>query len=166
MKALHVMPDFFFDRKTHRPILLKIVKQLGKKYDSSTRTLALDLLLRNEPEKEEMRELFTLLRRHDSLHAEVSTFMWHRLHEFMDTNPKLRAYVRELLKEEGLKTYHHLAPKGLSTAFSRTLTASPSSNSSFSNAIEMTGKILKRSSFDVYVRSQDDSIHPLSVSYK
>ena len=164
MKALHVLPDSFFDRKTHRPILLKIVKQLGKKYDSSSRTLALDILIRNEPEKEEIRELLTLLRRHDSLHAEVSTFMWHRLHEFMETNPKLNKYVKDILKEEGLKTYHHLSPKGLSTAFTRTLTATPSGNSTFSNAIEMTGKILKRSSFDVYVRNQEDSIHPLSVS--
>ena len=79
-------------------------------------------------------------------------------------NPNLKQWVEEIVREEDLKTYHHLAPKGLSTAFSRTFTSNPSGNSTFSNAIEMNGKILKRSSFDVYVQNQDDAIQPLSVN--
>jgi len=164
MKALHAMPKSFFDPKTHRPILVRLINQLGKKHDSSTRTLAIDILLRDAPTKEEVRGLLALqLKSSGPLHAEVGTFLWNRLHEFMTTNPSLRTYVDEIMKEEGLRTYHHLSPRGLSTSFSRTFTSNPSGNTSFSNAIEMTGKILKRSSFDVYLHSDDSFIHPLSV---
>ncbi|CAG7828228.1 unnamed protein product [Allacma fusca] len=162
MKAVHAFPDPLI-AVTFRPTLLKVVQQLGKKYDSSARTLALDILLRNKPTREEVLQILHLLKNHDSQHAEVTTFMWNRVQEFMETNSELAKFVNDIITEEGLQTYHHLAPKGLSTAFSRTFTSGPSGNTSFSNAIEMSSKILKRSSFDVYIKSSDDSLHLLSL---
>lgn len=162
IKAIQAFPDSAISLK-YRPILVKVVNQLVRKYDSSSRTIALDILLRNNPTRDEIKEILHLLKKQDSQHAEVTTYMWNRLQEFMETNRELDTYVANIITEEGMKTYHHLSPKGLSTAFSRVFTRSSSGNSSFSNAIEMSGKILKRSSFDVYIKSQDDQLHLLSL---
>jgi microsomal triglyceride transfer protein large subunit len=164
MKAIHAMPDTHIDIK-YRPTLLKIIKQLGRKYDSSVRTLALDVILRSHPSKPELKDIVTFLLEKvmDKQHAEVSTFMWNRIHEFMESNLVLRDYLEEIIREESLVTYHHLSPRGLSTAFTRVFTANPSGNSTFSNAIEMNGKILKRSLFDVNVKTKHDALQLLSV---
>ena len=165
MKAIHAFPDSSIP-PTYRPLLIKIVKQLGRKYDSSARTLALDMILRNEPSKEDVREILHVVKQLDNPnHAEISTFIWNRVQEFMEHNQVLADHVKAIIKEEGLQNYHHLAPKGLSTAFSRAFTVNPKGNSTFSNAIEMTGKILKRSSFDVYLNTPEDSLQLLSVSF-
>ncbi|XP_035709713.1 microsomal triglyceride transfer protein large subunit isoform X2 [Folsomia candida] len=164
MKSLHAMPDSYIDPK-YRPLLIKIVLQLGKKYDSSVRTLALDLILRNHLTKLELREVvsFLLDKVSDKQHAEVATFMWNRVAEFAEMNPSLGIYFSEAIKELNLQTYHHLSPRGLSTAFNRYFTSTRSGNSSFSNAIEMSGKILKRSLFDVFVRSENNAVQLLSL---
>jgi len=165
MKAIHAMPDSYIDPK-YRPTLIKIIKRLGRKYDSSVRTLALDVILRTTPSKGELKELVKFLLENvvDKSHAEVSTFMWNRLHEFTEKNPSLRDFLVEIIKEESLVTYHHLSPRGLSTAFTRTFTSNSNGNSSFSNAIEMNGKILKRSLFDVNIQTKSDSLQLLSVN--
>lgn len=159
------MPDNFIEPK-YRPILIQIICQLGKKYDSSVRTLALDVILRNNPSKQEIKAIvsFLLAKVSDKAHAEVGTFMWNRIHEFEEINPILGKYLEEIIQEQDFQTYHHLSPRGLSTAFTRYFTSNPSGNSSFSNAIEMSGKILKRSLFDVFVRSKDQgALQLLSV---
>lgn len=166
MKSLHAMPDTFFESR-NRPELIRIIQQLGRKFDSSVRTMALDLILRNNPTKSEIHAIVSKLLKNlaDRQHSEVTTFMWNRIHEFMETNPELENMLYDVIHTESLKDYHHLSPLGLSTAFSRMFYTSASANSSFSNAIEMTGKILKRSSFDVFIRNKNDSISLLSVSY-
>lgn len=165
MKSMHAMPDTFIEAR-YRPALIRIIQQLGRKYDSSVRTMALDLILRNKPTKQEISEIVGKLLKKlvDKQHSEVTTFMWNRIHEFMESNPQLQYMLSDVIQEEKLRNYHNLSPLGLSTAFSREFLSTPSANSSFSNAIEMTGKILKRSSFDVFIRSQNDSLSLLSVS--
>lgn len=166
MKSIHAMPDIYIEAR-YRPQLVKIIKQLGRKYDSSVRTMSLDLILRNSPTKQEISEIVghLLKRLSDKQHAEVTTFMWNRIHEFMESNPDLESMLWDVIHEESLKNYHNLSPLGLSTAFSRFFSSSPSANSSFSNSIEMTGKILKRSSFDVYIQSKNDTMSLFSVSF-
>ncbi|CAL8121848.1 unnamed protein product [Orchesella dallaii] len=164
MKSIHAMPDTFIETR-YRPQLLRIIQQLGRKYDSSVRTMALDLILRNKPTKLEISEIvgWLLKRISDRQHSEVTTFMWNRIHEFMENNAELQTMLNAVILEERLKNYHHLSPLGLSTAFSRVFSKSPSANSTFSNAIEMTGKILKRSSFDVFIQSKNDSLSLFSL---
>lgn len=166
MKSLHAMPDAYIEAR-YRPQLIRIIQQLGRKYDSSVRTMSLDLILRNNPTKQEISEIVgrLLKRLADRQHSEVTTFMWNRIHEFMDSNPALQTMLDEVILEESLQNYHYLSPLGLSTAFARTFSSSPSANSSFSNAIEMTGKILKRSSFDVFIQSKNDSLSMFSVGF-
>ncbi|ODM98802.1 Microsomal triglyceride transfer protein large subunit [Orchesella cincta] len=164
MKSIHAMPDAFIETR-YRPQLLRIIQQLGRKYDSSVRTMALDLILRNKPTKLEISEIVGQLLKKivDRQHSEVTTFMWNRIHEFMEHNAELQTMLNAVILEERLKNYHHLSPLGLSTAFSRVFSKTPSANSTFSNAIEMTGKILKRSSFDVFIQSMNDSLSLFSL---
>ena len=60
--------------------------------------------------------------------------------------------------------YHMLAQGGLSSAFSRSLAESGNANSSFSNILEISGGLLKRSTVDVFVDGHDSRMRLLSVS--
>jgi len=166
MKTLHAMPDSYFNTE-HRPILMNIATQLGHNFDSSARTLAVDLILRNGPTNEEIHRFISTLQKKvtDKQHSEVATFMWNRLHEFAEANNLLKKMMENAISQEKIQNYHHLSPAGHSTAFTRHLYSNPSSNASFSNAIEMTGKLLKRSLFDAFIRNDESSLHLLSVSF-
>ena len=74
---------------------------------------------------------------------------------------------RQLLKSPEYSNYDVLAQNGLSSAFSRPLSAGDANtaNSSFSSVIEMEEKILTRSTVDVFVDSDDNRMRLLSVRF-
>lgn len=71
--------------------------------------------------------------------------------------------VRTILKENNLTNYHILSRGGLSSAFSRPLIQDSSVNASFTNMLEISGGILKRSNVDVFVGVGDTKMRLMSV---
>jgi len=60
-----------------------------------------------------------------------------------------------------------MGQNGLSSAFSRPLSVNSetTANSSFTNILEISKGLLKRSNVDVFVNNKEDKLRLLSVSY-
>lgn len=129
MKALKALPASIFDDDL-KAELSKIYFQTVHRYDSSTRTLALDALLEHGPSTE---FLFGALKLITSKKAkELSTYTVQRLFEFADNSETIRGQLKGILASNPwLNNYHVLAQDGFSTAFSRLLYRHESNNGSF-----------------------------------
>ncbi|XP_054269339.1 microsomal triacylglycerol transfer protein isoform X2 [Macrosteles quadrilineatus] len=124
--------------------------QLDKRYDSSARTLALDILLENGPDEALLTDLLIYLRSPDPAY-EVKTYLLQRLHQIGESDRNLIVMVKGLLKSLNLTNYHILGQKGLSTAFTRSFMKHASANGSLSTVQEMYGGIVKRGTVDVII---------------
>ena len=71
---------------------------------------------------------------------------------------------QKVLKDARYGNYNVLSQGGLSSAFSRPLSQDRSTNSSFSNMLEIQSGLLKRSTVDVFVDVDDTRMRLLSVS--
>ncbi|XP_063244373.1 microsomal triacylglycerol transfer protein isoform X2 [Bacillus rossius redtenbacheri] len=129
----------------------QIFFQVGRKYDSSSRTLSLDVLLESEPRKELLRDLLRWLTQHREPAYEVKQYLLQRLRQLGERGGGLADALRELERDEGalLRNYHALAQRGLSTAFTRPFLRHPSANGSLLTVQEVSGGLLKRGVVDI-----------------
>lgn len=160
VKALAAMPSHVFDAIVKNK-LENVYFQIGRRYDSSARTLALDILLNHQPESE---FLANVMRSLSSKHAlEISTYTLQRLVEFASKCPTIRSHLQQILAEDLLiGNYHTFSQNGMSTAFSRDLYRNINGNGTFSSSTEAVGGTMKRSSFDIHLGKGSDSLHMLS----
>ncbi|KAG8264615.1 hypothetical protein J6590_008552 [Homalodisca vitripennis] len=153
--AIHSFPASFWS-----PDVIKAAKrayfQLDKRYDSSARTLALDILLENGPDEELLSELLLSLKSQDPAY-EVKQYLVQRLNQIGESDKKLISSVKGLLISLNLKNYNILSQKGLSTAFTRSFMDHPSANGTLSTIQEMSGGIVKRGLVDVIIDRQGSS---------
>lgn len=166
MKSLHGLSPSYWDEKV-RTISREVFLQLRRRYDSSARTLAADILLESGPTKEELYEIIQSLRHTVTRDAqEVGQYVLQRLRQLGEKNDKLRKILREILLGDGgrLNGYHVLAQRGMATAFTRDFLNTPSSNGTLVSTLELAGGILKRSTLDVVLDGADDSQAIFTVS--
>lgn len=156
MKAIRALPPASWSAAVQRAAG-RIYFQLGRRYDSSARTLALDMLLEGAGLDETLlTQLLVSLTRHDSEY-EVRQYLLQRLNQLSDTNPNLKDSINYLLRSLGLNHYGVLAQRGLSTALTRSFMTHPDTNGSLVSIQEISGGILKRGIVDVVVDNSNDT---------
>ncbi|XP_021915479.1 microsomal triglyceride transfer protein large subunit isoform X2 [Zootermopsis nevadensis] len=158
MKALRSMPPSSWDDEVEKAAA-RIYYQIGKRFDSSARTLAADILLESNPSREVLRELLlSLASRVDPVH-EVRQYVLQRVHQMSDKDPNFGAQVMSIIREEHkkLNNYNGMVQRGLSTAFTRSFLSSPSGNGSLVTVQEIAGGLLKRGRVDVVLDKQGSS---------
>lgn len=150
MKALRSFSVFLWNEE-FRAVFEDISMQVSKKYDSSARALALDILLDLKPDFEELMHLVQLLKSNDKAY-EVKQYLLQKLRMLADRCPDFAALLEKVIRRDPqLNNYHILGARGLSTALTRTYSMVPSFNASLESLQEMSGGVLKRGIVDLAV---------------
>lgn len=132
VKALRALFALYPIEDQVKEKLQRVFLQIGRRYDSSARTLALDTLLEHQPDTSFLIEVLTSISRWGPSCSEVKTYTLQRLQELAGNDPTILATLKEILSNRPLLNgYHVFAQNGLSTAFSRDLYKSASGNGSF-----------------------------------
>ncbi|XP_037805921.1 microsomal triglyceride transfer protein large subunit isoform X1 [Lucilia sericata] len=148
MQALKSFPIIHFNEK-HRQAFTHIFYQIPKKYDSSARTLALDILLAMKPTPEQLGHLLDYLASNDR-HFEIKTYVIQKLKMLSDKCPRFRALLEAGLYERPhINNYHIIGQKGLTTVLSRELSWAPAFNESLLSTQEIYQGVLKRGSVEL-----------------
>lgn len=164
VKAVRALPTSVFLDDRVKDKLQRVYFQMGRPYDSSARTLALDTLLEHEPDETFLLEVLTSLSMGGRENLELNTYTLQRLQESAENDPILHSKLKQLLSDRPfLNTYHVFAQNGMSTTFSRVLYRNIDGNGTFSSSTEAVNKMMKRAAFDVYVRNSEDAFQLLSV---
>nr|CAD7461843.1 unnamed protein product [Timema tahoe] len=150
MKAIRALPVAMWD-DTVKKAAERIYFQVGRRYDSSSRTLSLDILLESSPSKALLRDLLLSLTSTDPAY-EVKQYLVQRLRQLGERDLLLNNTVREIVREEKmLNTYHIQAQRGLTTAFTRSFLNHPSLNGSLVSIQEVSSGLLKRGIVDIVI---------------
>ncbi|XP_058450990.1 microsomal triacylglycerol transfer protein [Malaya genurostris] len=148
MKALRSFSVFLWN-DDFRATFEDIFFQVSKKFDSSARALALDILLDIKPDFEELTHLVQLLKSNDKAY-EVKQYLLQKLRMQADRCPDFAEMLQRIIQNDPkLNNYHVIGAKGLSTALTRTYSTVPSFNASLESLQEMSGGVLKRGVVDL-----------------
>ncbi|CAG0899879.1 unnamed protein product [Darwinula stevensoni] len=156
MKALRSLPLEALRGEGVRAVLEEVYFQAGRRYDSTARTIAGDLLVELYPRDVAMVEaMFRGLQ--DLQSYEVNTFVLGRLRDLATRDEG----TRELLRRYEARTdYHRLAQGGKSTYFTRDFyrDVPDGSNSTFSSGLEISAGLLKLVTFDAHMQNSLGSL--------
>uniref|UniRef100_A0A182MV87 Vitellogenin domain-containing protein n=1 Tax=Anopheles culicifacies TaxID=139723 RepID=A0A182MV87_9DIPT len=148
MKALRSFSVYLWNDE-YRAKFEDIFFQVSKRYDSSARTLALDILLDMKPDYDELSHLLQFLKSSDKAY-EVKQYLLQKLRMIAEQCTDFAMMLKSVIENDPvLNNYHVLAPRGLSTALSRKFSTAPSFNASLTSLQEMSGGVLKRGIVDL-----------------
>lgn len=165
MKALAQYPIDVWTMKLKNQ-LQDIFYEKTQRFDSSARTLALDVLMKLKPTQDELRNLLNYLRSNDKA-FEVKQYLWQTINLIADRCPKFRKKVRSLIQSDNLmNNYNILAQKGLTTALSREFSQAPSFNGTMLSVQEIYKGVLKRGIVDMTVNGQNDEFSIFTVRFR
>ncbi|XP_016964427.1 microsomal triacylglycerol transfer protein [Drosophila biarmipes] len=159
LQALKAFPPSSFS-SSHRKQFESIFYQQKRRFDSSARTLALDIILSLRPSQEQLGHLLDYLASNDR-QFEIKTYVLQKLRMLAEQCPRFRAlFERELAKRKQVNNYNVLGQKGLTTVLTRQLSLAPAFNESLLSTQEVYQGILKRGSVEFLLhagRSQASS---------
>lgn len=163
MKTLRSMPPTSWNEDVFKAAE-HIYFQVGQRYDSSARTLALDIILEGKPSHENLKLLISSLRGNDSAY-EVKQYLMQRMNQISYRNKKFEETVKSIIHSLKLHNYNIMALKGLSTAFTRQFMSNPTANGSLSTVQEISSGIVKQGSVDILLEQdgRQDSIFTLGL---
>ncbi|XP_039279167.1 microsomal triglyceride transfer protein large subunit-like isoform X2 [Nilaparvata lugens] len=147
MKTLRSMSPSFWNEDVLKAAE-HIYFQMGRKYDSSARTLALDVLLESKPSEKLLKLLIGSLASSDSAY-EVKQYLMQRMNQIAYRDEKFLETVKDIFSSLNLNNYNILAQKGLSTAFTRFFMTGSAANGSLSTVQEIQNGIVKRGLVDI-----------------
>ena len=163
MKALKVFSSNHFapEMKTD---FEDIFYQRKKKFDSSARTIALDILLKLKPVTSDVVQMVNYLGSNDRSY-EVKQYLIQRFKMIAEKCSQFAGMLKMALEREptvnNWNVYGGL--KGLSTALVRRFSQQPSFNGSLLSVQEMKGGGLKRGTVDLLIRSGDEEMSLFSL---
>lgn len=134
---------------------LRIFYQIGgPRRDSSARTLALDIILENEPSVEILHDLVYYLGDKDPAY-EVRKYLSQRLEQIAEKDERFASYLKNIYTDGNVtvNNYHTRAQRGLSIAFTRSFLRSPDTNGSLLTVQEVNSGLLKRGIVDVILET-------------
>lgn len=142
-----------------------IFYQHEKRFDSSVRTLALDIILETKLSDEKLKKLIFHLKSLD--HAfEVKKYLQERISMLCSEDAELDARVQQIIrKDKTLNNYHVLMQKGLTTALSRKFSQQSPFNGTLISIQEIFGGILKRGVVDMTVDSSNQKYSYFTVFF-
>lgn len=119
------------------------------------RTLALNVILENEPSVNDLRNLLVYMSTNDTAY-EVRKYLSQRLEQLRDNCAEFRKKLSQAWKIEleRLNNYNVQALRGLSTAFNRDFLKSNGSNGSLVTIQEISSSLLKRGVVDVVMETE------------
>lgn len=144
--------------------LREIFFQRHKKFDSSARTIALDIFLKLQPETGDVMEMIEFLKSNDRA-FEIKQYLIQKLRMSAEKCSQFNEMLKMALTREPQVNNWNVygALKGLSTALVRRFSQQPSFNGSLLSVQEMKGGVLKRGSVDLLLRSDDEEISLFSL---
>ncbi|XP_039949939.1 microsomal triglyceride transfer protein large subunit [Bactrocera tryoni] len=146
-----------------RRSLADIFYQSKRKFDSSARVIALDILLALKPTKEQLSELLRYLNSNDQ-HFEVKTFVIQKLRMVAEKCPRFRALLKSCLAElPEVNNYHVIGQKGLTTVLSRELSQTPAFNESLLSTQEIYQGVLKRGTVELLLGADNDEFSSFKI---
>lgn len=155
MKALRVFPPVFWTANDLKQLEI-IFYQKTKRFDSTARTIALDIILSLRPNPPELKTLIDFLKSNDRDY-EVKQYLLQRVRMMADECPKFRSKYNKIMKSDlTLNNYHIQGQRGLTTALSRRFSKSPSFNATLLSVQEMSGGVLKAGLVDLLIEAGDD----------
>lgn len=144
---------------------VKTFFQLDKKHDSSSRTLALDVILESNPSPEVLKSIAYHLISQDPA-FEIKQYVLQMVNMLADKKPDLAQQFYKILSNDSrLNNYNVLAQKGLSTALKRSFLRGSSSNGSLLTVQELHGGIVKRGTVNIVMEKGDVSKEIFNVSF-
>lgn len=130
--------------------------QKSKRFDSSARTLALDILFEMRPNLEELTNVLAYLKSNDKS-FEIKQYLLQKIKMISDQCSEFRGKISTILKSDAqLNNYNVIGQKGLTTALSRTFSKKPSFNASLVSIQEINSGVLKRGIVDMKIESGED----------
>lgn len=166
MKALRVFPVFLWTKEI-KSKFENIFHQRYKKFDSSARTLALDILLEMNPTRQELENLLDFLKSNDKAY-EVKQYLIQKLRMIAEKCVKFNGVLLDILKKDPQLNNWHVfgGQRGLSTALARRFSQQPSFNGSLLSVQEMSNGVLKRGIVDLTIENGEEKSSLFTVSFK
>ncbi|KAL5280879.1 MTTP family protein [Megaselia abdita] len=144
-RALYVLPVKVFV-ESDKKVFEKIFYQKEKKFDSTVRTLSLDILLNMKPSKAELQKMVSFLNS-SCKQFEVKTYVLQKLLSLAERCSRFRGLLKGILQESPeINNYNVIAQKGLTTVLQRKLSQTPAYNESLLSINEIKSGVLKRGS--------------------
>ncbi|XP_048761534.2 microsomal triglyceride transfer protein large subunit-like [Ostrea edulis] len=133
------------------PVLKSIFHQNKRKYDSSVRIAALEILLQNGVSTGELCNI-VLSAIYDQTEFEVSTYLIKRLRDLSESDPNFRTSLSIVLSDSRVNNYNLFAQRGKSSAFTGYLAETAGSNCTYGLYQENTKTgVMKKSAMVVNV---------------
>lgn len=163
MKALTSFPASSYDQKVIETSK-KIFFQLPKKFDSSARTLALDILLETKPDEELIKNLLLYLLSNDKS-FEIKKYLVQKMNMLAEKDCIFKDKLRNvIINEPRINNYAVLSQKGMSSALSRQFLHHPATNGTMLSSQEMSFGLVKRGVFDIVLENEERNCEMFSVS--
>lgn len=163
-KALKAFPASIWNDQ-HIAILENIFHQSNRRYDSSTRTIILDILLKTNLSDGQVRRLLAHLKTDDKA-FEVKKYLLEQITMVAAEKPEFGATVRQIIRSDRtLNNYHIAGLKGLSTALSRKYSIQSPFNGTLTSVQEIFGGILKRGIVDLTIDTPSNHYSLFTVSF-
>lgn len=164
LKALRSFSTAFWNTEKFRKNFEDIFYQTRKKYDSSARTIALDILLELNLTVKEFTRLVEYFTSNDKA-FEIKQYLLQKLQVKSSTTEYYEQAMNLVFKiDKMLNNYHVLGQKGLSTAIMRSFSSYPSFNGSLLSVQEIKDGVLKRGNADVFVEADGQKFSIFTVS--
>ncbi|XP_065208130.1 microsomal triacylglycerol transfer protein-like [Planococcus citri] len=155
LKVLYVLPHSSWDEQV-LSAMEKIYYQKDKKYDSSSRVIAVDILLEADPSEQTVRHLVKSLLSHSSF--EIRKYLLQRLNQIASNDQKFSNIFKRLMREENMNHYGILAQRGLSNVLRRTFSEDPSVNATLFCVNEISKSVLKKGHVGVSLQRFNDTL--------
>lgn len=156
--AMKALSEFSSDNWTPKMKnqIENIFYQKTKRFDSSARTLALDILFEMRPSLNELRNILGFLKSNDKA-FEIKQYLLQKIKMISEQCSEFRGKLSSILKSDDyLNNYNVMGQKGLTTALSRSFSKKPSFNASLVSIQEINSGVLKRGIVDMKIESGDD----------
>lgn len=139
--------------------------QLDRTYDSSSRALAVDVLLNSNLTDSGLDDLLNFVASNDTAY-EIRQYTFQKIKLTSNKNKDFESRVQKIIKSNPkINNYSGLSPRGLSTALNRKFLTSESANGSLISLQEIKSGIVRRGTVSIDLEKDDLTKEIFSVSY-
>lgn len=143
----------------------KALFQLDRTYDSSSRALAIDILLDTKPSDFILEDMMKFVALNDTAY-EIRQYTFQKIKLKSDKDATFGLRVQKVIKNNPrINNYSGLSPRGLSTALERRFLTSSSVNGSLISLQEVKSGIVKRGIVSIDLEKDDANKELFSVSF-
>lgn len=141
-----------------------IFHQTNRRYDSSTRTIILDILLKTNLKFDQVKRLLAHLKSDDKA-FEVKKYLLEQITLLATENKEFGGIVQQIIQSDStLNNYHIAGQKGLSTALARKYSVQSPFNGTLTSIQEIFGGVLKRGTVDLTIDTPSNKYSVFTVS--